>query len=100
MHRGKGRPNIPQGIKDEIVEKHRQGKSVHELAQEDGKTHKTIKGLLYREKLKVRRREAGLPSKQRGRKAAVTLAEYKYERKRLHMENELLRDFLHLAGRK
>jgi hypothetical protein len=32
--------------------------------------------------------------KQRGRKAAVTLAEYKYENKRLRMENELLRDFL------
>jgi len=40
----------------------------------------------------------GLP-KQRGRKPAKTLAEYKYENKRLKMENELLRDFLRLTER-
>lgn len=37
--------------------------------------------------------------KQRGRKPAKTLQEYKYENKRLKMENELLRDFLLLTGR-
>ena len=31
---------------------------------------------------------------------AKTLAEYKYENKRLKMENELLRDFLRSIGRK
>jgi hypothetical protein len=45
-------------------------------------------------------KEAGLPPKQRGRNAARTLAEYKYENRRLEMKNELLRDFLRLAGRK
>ena len=40
----------------------------------------------------------GIP-KQRGRKPAKTLAEYKYENKRLKMENELLRDFLWLTGK-
>ena len=44
--------------------------------------------------------EVGLPPKRRGRKPAVTLQEYKYENKRLKMENELFRDFLHAAGRK
>ena len=38
--------------------------------------------------------------RQRGRKPAKTLAEYKYENKRLKMENELLRDFLRSIERK
>ena len=41
----------------------------------------------------------GIP-KFRGRKPAKTLAEYKYENKRLKMENELLRDFLQSTERK
>ena len=95
MHRQKGTPNIPQAIKEEIVCKHKQGATVRELANEYGKTYKTVKGLLYRENLKRKR----VP-RQQGRKSAVTLQEYKYECNRLRMENELLRDFLHLAGRK
>ena len=43
-------------------------------------------------------KEPVLP-KQRGRKPAKTLAEYKYENKRLKMENELLRDFLQCVER-
>lgn len=39
-------------------------------------------------------------AKQRGRKPAKTLSEYKYENKRLKMENELLRDFLQFTERK
>ena len=35
----------------------------------------------------------------RGRKPAKTLQEYKYENKRLKMENELLRDFLSFTER-
>ena len=44
-------------------------------------------------------KEPVLP-KTRGRKPAKTLEEYKYENKRLKMENELLRDFLRSTGRK
>ena len=67
-----------------------------------GKTHKEIErelelegdrpvhNLLKRERIR----------KQRGRKPAKTLQEYKYENKRLKMEVELLRDFLLLTGRK
>ena len=96
MHRQKGTPNIPQTVKDEIVRKHKEGMSARELAREYGKTFKTIKGLLYRENRKEREFNT---SKQRGRKPAKTLQEYKYENKRLKMEVELLRDFLSLTGK-
>ena len=96
MHRQKGTPNIPQTVKDEIVRKHKEGMSARELARENGKTFKTIKGLLYRENRKER--EFNIP-KQRGRKPAKTLQEYKHENKRLKMEVELLRDFLLLTGK-
>lgn len=55
-----------------------------------------IHNLLKRERKKA---VEGVP-KQRGRKPAKTLAEYKYENKRLKMEVELLRDFLLATGRK
>ncbi len=57
--------------------------------------YRPVHELLKRE----RKKEAqGIP-KQRSRKPAKTLAEYKYESKRLKMENELLRDFLRLTER-
>ena len=55
-----------------------------------------VHNLLKRERKK---KIQGLP-KQRGRKPAKTLQEYKYENNRLKMENELLRDFLSLTERK
>ena len=73
-----------------------------------GMSHRQIEDKLgltgYRpvhELLKRERRKAveGVP-KQRGRKPAKTLQEYKYENKRLKMEVELLRDFLSLTERK
>ena len=51
--------------------------------------------------LKRERRKKEQPiMRQRGRKPAVTIQEYKYENKRLSMENELLRDFLLAVGRR
>lgn len=101
MHRQKGTLNTPQSIIDEIVTKHRNGATLKSLSAEYGKPFKTIKNMYTRENNKVRRQKEGLePKKFRGRKPAVSLAEYKYENKRLKMENELLRDFLHAAGRK
>ena len=55
-----------------------------------------IHRLLTRER---RKELQGIP-KQRGRKPAKTLQEYKYENKRLKMEVELLRDFLQSVERK
>ena len=54
-----------------------------------------VHNLLKRERKKELQ---GVP-KHRGRKPAKTLQEYKYENKRLKMENELLRDFLSLTER-
>ena len=73
------------------------GKTQLEIAEYYGFKNKyVVKGLLKRER---RRKAEGIP-KQRGRKSAKTLAEYKYENKRLKMENELLRDFLQSIERK
>ena len=73
-----------------------EGKTRKEIARELGlQNERTVKDLLYRARHK---QEKAIP-KQRGRKPAKTLAEYKYENKRLKMENKLLRDFLQSAGR-
>jgi len=100
MSRKKGTPNTPQSIIDEIVRKHSEGQTKRELSEEYGKPFKTIRNMCTRENNKKRHQEAGLIPQKRGRKAAVTLAEYKYENERLKMENELLRDFHRLVGRK
>lgn len=79
-----------------IKEMQEKGMSQWEIEEELGlEGYRPIHQLLKRE----RRKERQLP-KSRGRKPAVTLQEYKYECKRLKMENELLRDFLQLVGRK
>ena len=74
-----------------------EGKSQREIERELGlEGDRPIHNLLRRERKKEVR---GIP-KARGRKPAKTLAEYKYENKRLKMENELLRDFLQSTERK
>ena len=74
-----------------------EGKTQREIAEHYGFRNKEV----VREALKRERRKelAGIP-KQRGRKPAKTLEEYKYENQRLKMENELLRDFLQSTERK
>ena len=57
--------------------------------------YRPVHELLKRE----RKKEVQGVAKQRGRKPAKTLQEYKYENKRLKMEVELLRDFLSLIGK-
>jgi hypothetical protein len=74
-----------------------EGKTQREIAEYYGfKDKYVVKWLLYRERNK---QIQGVP-KQRGRKPAKTLQEYKYENQRLKMENELLRDFLQSKERK
>ena len=74
-----------------------EGKSQREIEIELGlEGDRPIHNLLKRE----RRKEVRGTPKARGRKPAKTLAEYKYENKRLKMENELLRDFLQSTERK
>lgn len=99
MPRSKGTKNTPPIIIQEIVEKHKQGVTLRELSQEYNKPYKTIKNMVTRENNKLREKAVHIRTP-RGRKPAKTLQEYKYENKRLKMENELLRDFLSLIGRK
>lgn len=77
------------------------GKTQREVAQELGfKDKQVIKEFMKRERRREAKQQAGIMPKARGRKAAVTIQEYKYENRRLKMENELLRDFLRIAGRR
>ena len=67
------------------------GMSHRQIEEELGlEGDRPVHNLLKRQRRKAAR---GLP-KLRGHKPAKTLQEYKYENKRLKMENELLRDFL------
>lgn len=67
------------------------GMSHRQIEEELGlEGDRPVHNLLKRQRRKAAR---GLP-KRRGHKPAKTLQEYKYENKRLKMENELLRDFL------
>lgn len=78
-----------------------------EKMQENGKTQQQIadhfgfKDKFVIKRLLTRSRKKALQSipQKRERKPAKTLSEYKYENKRLQMENELLRDFLQSTER-
>lgn len=82
-----------------IIEMRKDGKSRQEIADKLGMSKTQIKNWINRYNKRETVKEASV-IKGRGRKASVTLQEYKYENKRLKMENELLRDFLRLAGRR
>ena len=81
-------PRIKQMLSDGMTQK--------EVEDALGLTgYRPVHELLKRE----RKKEVQGVAKQRGRKPAKTLQEYKYENKRLKMEVELLRDFLSLIGK-
>lgn len=85
----RGMKKYPQGIRETVVSRIRAGESQNAMSREYGISRWAIQSWL---------KESIIP-KQRGRKPAKTLAEYKYENKRLKMENELLRDFLQCVER-
>lgn len=90
----KGMKRYPPDIKEKIVAEYESGKSQNEISKEYGISRYAIQcwlGSISGKKI--------LP-KQRRRKPAKTLQQYKYENKRLKMENELLRDFLLLIERR
>jgi predicted transcriptional regulator len=79
------------------------GKTRQAIADELGLTKVQIKNWINRHNKRVALQAAGkLPARKgRPRLRPRTAEEEKdYELKRLKMENELLRDFLHLAGRR
>ena len=90
----KGMKKYPESIRNEIRQKQENGQSVKSLSKEYGISRWAIQTWCGLSKEYER-----IP-KARGRKPAKTLQEYKYENKRLKMENELLRDFLSETGRK
>ena len=86
----KGMKKYPIGIREKVVSRIHAGESQCALSREYGISRYAIQSWL---------KEPPTP-KQRGRKPAKTLQEYKYENQRLKMENELLRDFLQFVERK
>ena len=86
-------------VQEHLVEVKRfkeEGYTYSQIAEKIGFSDGEVaRNLLRRER---RKEVSGIP-KQRGRKPAKTLQEYKYENKRLKMEVELLRDFLLLTGK-
>ncbi len=92
-----------KAVEDQIIELRQIGKTRQEIADELGLTKQQIKGWIKRHNKSQARLAAGLPPKHRGRprkNEPTSEEEYKYEIKRLKMENELLRDFLRLTGRR
>ena len=86
-----------QELLPQIREMLAQGMTQKQIEDKLGLTgYRPVHELLKRE----RKKEKSGIAKQRGRKPAKTLQEYKYENKRLKMEVELLRDFLSLTERK
>ena len=95
-----------QTILPEIKEMLAKGKSHREIEAFFGLTgDRPVHNLLKRERRKEKKVMAGIAPRPKGRprKCAPTrdlVAEQTYEIKRLKMENQLLRDFLQLTGRK
>ena len=85
-----------QELLPEVKRYKEEGYTYNQIAEKLGFNNGEVaRNLLKRE---GRKEVSGIP-KQRGRKPAKTLQEYKYENKRLKMEVELLRDFLSLTGK-
>ena len=81
------------------------GKTRQEIADHFGLDKIQIKNWVNRHNKEVARMEAGIVPRPQGRPRKDTAprdlaAEQAYEIKRLKMENQLLRDFLRLTGRK
>ena len=86
----KGMKKYSAEIREKVAMRIRAGESQKAMSREYGISRWAVQCWL---------KEPVMP-KQQGRKPAKTLAEYKYENKRLKMENELLQDFLRSIGRK
>ena len=94
----KGMRQYSEELKEQIRQEVAGGKSQNEVSREYGISRYTVQswcGLRPETKL---RQVAPLP---KGRPGKVkTIEDYEKENKRLKMENQLLRDFLRLMGRK
>ena len=89
-----GMKHYPIGMHEKIVSEYNSGVSQCELSRRYGISRYAIQCWIGA------RPKKNVVPKLRERKPAKTLQEYKYENKRLKMENELMRDFLSLTERK
>ena len=90
-------------VEDQIKELRNAGKTRQEIADELGLEKVQIKSWISRYNRKQRQLEHGIVPRRRGRPSKgyqLTEQEKDNEIKRLKMGNELLRDFLQIAGRK
>jgi transposase-like protein len=97
-------------FKEEILRMRSEGKTQAEIAEHFGLAKIHIKNFFQRHNRNERKREADMqaiiPPKRRGRPPAssrgnpTTEKEKDKEIERLRMENDLLRDFLQLTGRR
>ena len=94
----KGMRYYSEELKEQIRQEISGGKSQNEVSREYGISRYTVQGWCgLRPETKLRQ-AAPLP---KGRPGKIkTIEDYEKENKRLKMENQLLRDFLRLTGRK
>lgn len=94
----KGMKAYPKTIKEKVRQEIKAGSSQRAVSQKYGISRYSIQSRCgLRPETRIRQ-IAPLPKGQR--KAVKTIEDYKRENTRLRMENELLRDFLRLTGRK
>ena len=94
----KGMGKYPEQLKEEIRRRAEEGTSQKELSREYGVSKYSVQSWCGKRPETRLRQLAPLP---KGRpKKQKTIDDYKKENLRLKMENELLRDFLSLTGRK
>jgi len=92
-----------KALEAQLREKRKAGKTCQAIADELGLNKKQIKNWVNRENRAKAKLEAGIPPRQRGRPRKyerTSEEEYKFEIKRLKMENQLLRDFLQHTGKR
>lgn len=91
-----------QILEPEIVIMQEAGKTHREIAEYFGLERSQVKKCLERRRIRQRKQTAGIHPKPKGRPRKDGQPPHQSEAaelKRLRMENQLLRDFLELAGR-
>lgn len=90
-------------IEEKVFEMKKGGKTNREIAEEYGLELEQIRNLIKRHNHRKAKMERGEMPRPKGRPRKDGLRVHQSieeELKQLRMENELLRDFLHVAGRK
>ena len=91
-----------QVLATEIVTMHEAGKTHREIAKHFGLERSQVKKCMERRRARQRKQAAGIQPRPKGRPRKDGQPPHQSEAaeiKRLRMENQLLRDFLELAGR-